>query len=172
MSSTKRSQNKCNSCGYTWYPRGKDKSLKCPNCGGNRVSITGGGGLILGLIFVGWLVFGNREKPTEPSRPQVSVPSAIELGAERPVATSEFLPPKAHEATTVDRPSESVAPISSDLENTEHTESTTQSPSENCKDESNIFSRNNCMWRECEKLQFVGLKDCENRKPKTPANFE
>jgi hypothetical protein len=29
----RRPLNVCSSCGYTWYPRGKNLSLKCPNCG-------------------------------------------------------------------------------------------------------------------------------------------
>src|SRR5262245_35281 len=42
-----RPQNTCGHCGYTWYPRGKDLSNKCPNCGSRSVGmipfqITGG----------------------------------------------------------------------------------------------------------------------------------
>ncbi len=37
--STKRPQNKCEDCSYTWYPRGKHQSLKCPSCGGRNVSV-------------------------------------------------------------------------------------------------------------------------------------
>jgi len=33
---TYRPQNMCWSCWYTWYPRGKDYSLRCPNCGSSR----------------------------------------------------------------------------------------------------------------------------------------
>jgi len=172
MSSTKRSQNKCGSCGYTWYPRGKDKSLKCPNCGGNKVSITGRGGLILGFIFVGWLIFGNKEKPPERPGPKVTVPVAMELASERQTATTEVLPSKAPETKAFDRTLAPVVPSSGEIENTEHAESTTQSPSEICKNESNIFSRNNCMWRECEKPEYTDLKECENRKPKESANVE
>ena len=29
---TFRPQNECDHCGYTWHPRGKDRSLRCPNC--------------------------------------------------------------------------------------------------------------------------------------------
>jgi hypothetical protein len=31
--STKRPQLQCFSCGYTWYPRGSNRSRKCPACG-------------------------------------------------------------------------------------------------------------------------------------------
>src|SRR5471032_831930 len=37
MAATKRSQNKCKKCGYTWHPRGKNMSLKCPSCGSSEV---------------------------------------------------------------------------------------------------------------------------------------
>lgn len=36
---TKRPQNRCKQCGYTWYPRGKSVSLRCPNCGSQDVGI-------------------------------------------------------------------------------------------------------------------------------------
>jgi hypothetical protein len=30
---TFRPKNECNRCNYTWHPRGKNRSLKCPHCG-------------------------------------------------------------------------------------------------------------------------------------------
>lgn len=30
---TYRPKNECHRCNYTWHPRGKNRSLKCPNCG-------------------------------------------------------------------------------------------------------------------------------------------
>ena len=36
---TKRPLNTCNDCDYEWYPRGKDVSRKCPNCGSASVAI-------------------------------------------------------------------------------------------------------------------------------------
>ena len=32
MQPTQRNLNECQSCGYTWYPRGHNISIKCPNC--------------------------------------------------------------------------------------------------------------------------------------------
>ena len=40
--STKQPQNKCETCQYTWYPRGKSRSLKCPSCGSRNVKVLGG----------------------------------------------------------------------------------------------------------------------------------
>ena len=34
-----RPQNRCNACGYTWYPRGKNVSLRCPGCGSGDVEV-------------------------------------------------------------------------------------------------------------------------------------
>lgn len=31
-SGTKRPLNGCENCGYTWFPRGHDRSSRCPNC--------------------------------------------------------------------------------------------------------------------------------------------
>jgi hypothetical protein len=36
---TKRPQNVCKKCAYTWYPRGKRLSLKCPRCGSTETAI-------------------------------------------------------------------------------------------------------------------------------------
>jgi hypothetical protein len=36
----KRLHNKCKSCGYTWYPKGKNISTKCPRCYSTAVDIT------------------------------------------------------------------------------------------------------------------------------------
>lgn len=38
MSRTKRPQNVCRNCGYTWYPRGRYVSTKCPNCGSTHTT--------------------------------------------------------------------------------------------------------------------------------------
>lgn len=61
--STKRPQNKCEDCSYTWYPRGKQQSLKCPNCGGMNVSVVTISGyviFILILLVIGVVVFSFR----------------------------------------------------------------------------------------------------------------
>lgn len=36
--STKRSLNKCAQCSHTWYPRGKELSVRCPECASKDVS--------------------------------------------------------------------------------------------------------------------------------------
>lgn len=33
---TLRPLNECSACGYTWYPRGKDYSPRCPSCRRSR----------------------------------------------------------------------------------------------------------------------------------------
>ncbi len=58
---TKRPKNVCGSCGYRWYPRGKNLSRKCPNCGSGSVSITlfekvQGAIAVLAIVFVGFVV--------------------------------------------------------------------------------------------------------------------
>ena len=37
MTSTFYNKNHCDRCGYEWYPRGKNKSLRCPDCGSRSV---------------------------------------------------------------------------------------------------------------------------------------
>ena len=33
---TYRPKNECDRCGYTWHPRGKDRSLRCPSCSSSK----------------------------------------------------------------------------------------------------------------------------------------
>jgi hypothetical protein len=44
-SNTKRPLNRCTSCGKTWYPRGGNRSSRCPKCGSSKTKIAG-----LGII--------------------------------------------------------------------------------------------------------------------------
>lgn len=54
---TKRWQNICSNCGDTWYPRGRDISNRCPNCGNRDVHFVGTGCttnvVIYSLVIVG-----------------------------------------------------------------------------------------------------------------------
>ena len=43
MAATKRSLNKCVDCKYTWYPKGKDLSARCPECASVNVKYAGMG---------------------------------------------------------------------------------------------------------------------------------
>lgn len=36
---TRRPKNICEDCHYTWHPRGKNVSLRCPNCNSRRVDV-------------------------------------------------------------------------------------------------------------------------------------
>ena len=38
-----RPLNRCSNCNYSWHPRGKNVSLRCPNCGGVDVASSGSG---------------------------------------------------------------------------------------------------------------------------------
>ena len=58
--STKRRQNQCNSCHYTWSPRGHSVSLQCPNCGSRNVGFVpfSFAGLIVSMILAVFLCGG------------------------------------------------------------------------------------------------------------------
>jgi hypothetical protein len=50
---TKRPQNVCKQCRYSWYPRGKSLSLKCPRCGSTETAVgCGGFAMLLALCFL------------------------------------------------------------------------------------------------------------------------
>jgi len=52
MQWTKRAQNICKDCSYTWYPRGKYLSIKCPNCGSRSVALAPFGWVAFGLVLL------------------------------------------------------------------------------------------------------------------------
>lgn len=59
---TQRPQNICGACQYTWYPRGKDLSLKCQRCGSSDVQIvpvksSGLNGCLVLLVAAAALIF-------------------------------------------------------------------------------------------------------------------
>lgn len=78
---TKRSQNKCRACKYTWHPKGKNLSLKCPGCGGTEVGYAGMGlfgQLGLGaLVIGGFMIFSGGEKSVPSQSGNVSAPSGL-----------------------------------------------------------------------------------------------
>jgi hypothetical protein len=60
--STKRPLNICHSCNYTFYPRGKDVSPQCPQCGGNHVGMQLPWFIRLIMFFLGF--FFSKPKPS------------------------------------------------------------------------------------------------------------
>lgn len=54
---TKRPQNMCYSCWYTWYPRGKNISNVCPNCGSRNTGIDLSGLILFVMIVIALLIF-------------------------------------------------------------------------------------------------------------------
>jgi uncharacterized paraquat-inducible protein A len=49
---TKRRLNVCEDCKYTWYPRGKDLSPKCPQCGSTKTKIKPPNTLAIVLVLI------------------------------------------------------------------------------------------------------------------------
>lgn len=162
MTITKRPQNKCKSCGYTWYPRGKSLSKKCPNCGGKNISTVGSWGGLAALLFIGYAIFGSDHKPTDTTT-DVAAPYTSSQSTETTASPAAELTP-----TTQDRGGSGEGDQSdfSEPEDITPAVETKPTPSSICEHEGNIFSRNSCEWRECEKPDFSELKECANKKPK------
>jgi hypothetical protein len=79
MAGTKRSQNRCKACGYTWYPRGKNISSKCPDCGSRDVGVSGGALGLGALLIVGFMIFGGgKDKPPAGSPAEVINPASAQ----------------------------------------------------------------------------------------------
>jgi len=165
MAATKRPQNRCKSCGYTWHPRGKSLSNKCPNCGGTQISTVGSWGGLAALLFIGYAIFGSNDKPADTTA-DVATSYAASQPTETTASPAAESPPTTQHSGDSEQGEQS---NSSELEEATPTVETEATPSSICEHEGNIFSRNNCEWRECEKPDFSELEECANKKPKANA---
>lgn len=128
----------------------------------------GGSSLIIGLLVLSWLIFGSDAKPPEVPPSEATLSEEIEAASALQTSANEALFPDASDNVAFEKPPEFAVPGNSEAEAPDHAESTIQSPTEVCQNETNFFSRNSCMWHECEKPEFSDLKECENRKQKGP----
>lgn len=87
MSKTKRMQNKCKDCKYTWYPRGKDLSMKCPNCGSRNIGFSGNWIFLILVVFLGFIAIGTYTKETTPP-PENSITESAVIPTEIPATHS------------------------------------------------------------------------------------
>lgn len=76
MADTKRSQNKCRKCGYTWFPRGKNISLKCPSCGSTDVGFASAGIGAIALCGLAILMFAGDKNDRNPIAAQSELVSS------------------------------------------------------------------------------------------------
>jgi len=51
-----RPQNICKTCHYTWYPRGKNISHRCPRCGSTRTEMRYEGLIIAAVLILVFLI--------------------------------------------------------------------------------------------------------------------
>lgn len=84
MPKTLRPQNRCTSCGYTWHPRGKNLSSKCPSCGHKGVKLAGTvAAAVIGLA--GWAAVSGLSTPSKPAVPRSTtvVPVVVAQNSEQ-----------------------------------------------------------------------------------------
>ena len=86
MASTKRPQNTCKGCGYTWFPRGKSLSLKCPSCGSQDVKAAGGWGGAGILVVAAMMIFGGDKKEEKAAAPEVEAAAQVAADAAAAIA--------------------------------------------------------------------------------------
>lgn len=87
MAKTLRPQNRCSQCGYTWHPRGKNLSLRCPKCGHKDVKIVSGtAATAIGLL--GWFIFAYFDK--SPAPPAL-VPAPVIIESQVPVTSADAI---------------------------------------------------------------------------------
>lgn len=70
---TKRPQNVCKDCGYTWFPRGSNLSRRCPGCGSGRIRVSYAGCFTLVLVAAGCFWFMGRS-PDQDAAPRADSP--------------------------------------------------------------------------------------------------
>ncbi|AXV74734.1 hypothetical protein CJO75_17340 (plasmid) [Ralstonia solanacearum] len=177
---TKRPQNVCENCRYTWYPRGKAISLKCPKCGSGQVKIVQtritGGGLLVGIALVlgAITLFGRHDKPvteephTTPSTPEIATPQGAATVTPQTTQSAPSAVIQISGSSEPPRPStpEPPSPQPQPANNNEVDENPAenQTPLTICgKSEGNFIAWNNCMWRECARPQFRGLEACKSK---------
>lgn len=116
-----RPQNCCKTCGYTWFPKGKNLSNKCPNCGSPNVQYVPNYGIGCCLVFVigpvGFFAIcaGILQIPSLPMAPAPVQPTNSNQG--QPNATNpETTVSDSPQPTGDDKPSsESELPAKNDL---------------------------------------------------------
>jgi len=86
MANTLRPKNVCNDCGDTWYPRGRNLSNKCPNCGSSNTRFSREG-LVGVILMVGVVCFAVLSKEfkipaNEPAQVTESAQGSIKITAE------------------------------------------------------------------------------------------
>jgi predicted RNA-binding Zn-ribbon protein involved in translation (DUF1610 family) len=119
MSTTKRIENKCMDCEYTWFPRGKDLSIKCPNCGNRNIGFSSLGRsgmgysmrrllskslMILGVVVIGFVAFGPRAEKEAPSA------KSLATETEPTASVTERPPPAAPRLKNFIVPNEEITP--------------------------------------------------------------
>lgn len=175
MAATKRPQNKCKACGNTWYPRGKNISSKCPNCGSKDVSVVWSWGGVAALLVVGGVIFSGSDKPKDApavTPTQTSITQANEVTPVEQQVLPVFTPnPELPPSTAEIKPhSEAVLRIETAADRVPVKPTTLApeqlTPTSICAHEGSIFSRNNCEWRECEKPEFAALEECRHKRRK------
>ena len=91
-----RPQNQCNRCAYTWFPRGKHRSLRCPGCGSKDIEIvepplrssSGCGPVVLVAIVVVIAIIWAVSRPGSSSSASSS-PTSESVGASAVDAASQ-----------------------------------------------------------------------------------
>ena len=133
---TKRPQNKCKSCGHTWYPRGTNLSPRCPHCGSaDTKKITGFG--IGACVLIGLALVGHNSPPktsdpnAQPGLEQTSTPSP--LGASIPDLkhAQPSLVPGASSKVVIDEAASVSSPPSASADEAPRGERPTSSSNEN-----------------------------------------
>lgn len=98
--STFRPQNVCGSCNYSWHPRGKMVSARCPSCGSSDTRIVSPplaippvGFGCLGLVVVaGVIILGVANRGVAPDQARKAVTQTTASGSPTPVADATNRP--------------------------------------------------------------------------------
>jgi len=139
MRLTKRPQNKCGYCKYTWHPRGKNISNRCPNCGSNDVRKVTPWVRISIVAFLIYIFTGKEPPKNTPAAPEYHAPN-ITYSTKSTTPENKAPPP----------------PISW------KDQLILSSPTAICETQNKTSSMKDCLERECKKAEFSKSLECGN----------
>lgn len=194
MSTTKRIENKCMDCEYTWFPRGKDLSIKCPNCGNRDIGFSSIGRsgmgysmrrllskslMIIGVVIIGFVAFGPRAEKEAPSTKslatkaepaasftETSPPSAAPRSKNFIETNEEIAPPQAISAQPLPMAENERVVTEDELKLNKRVLAESLLVLQACDDSTDDDSKSRCIALQCAKAELAPTPACMDRQAK------
>lgn len=193
MSTTKRIENKCMDCEYTWFPRGKDLSIKCPNCGNRNIGFSSIGRsgmgysmrrllskslMIIGVVIIGFVAFGPRAEKEAPSTRSLTTetepaargtepsPSATPRLKNPIVPNEEIAPPQTISVQPFPMADNERVVTEEELKLSKRVLAESLLTLQACDDSTDDESKSRCIALQCAKAELAPTPACMDRQAK------